>query len=84
MKRLCKHVDIDKLELQYRKLIDEVPQIEQSPRYTLTDQVNDNDQKTFFIQPGHLLVNYDDNLLNTTIRPGIPGPWSASERWIYR
>ena len=81
MKRLCKHINVEELEKQYLKLINKRP--DEKENYVLKDQVN-NDKKTFFLQSGNVLVDYDDNLFNTDMRPGIPGPWSASERWIYR
>lgn len=83
MKRLCKHVDIEKLENQYQKIIENRDSPQDKPEYVLKEQVND-DKKTFFLQSGNMLIDYDDNLIDTDMRPGIPGLWSASERWIYR
>ena len=80
MKRLQK-LDINKLEQQYFEMIED--QKPEPQTYEMKDIAND-DSKTFFIQPGNLLIDYDDNLLDTEIRPSIPGPWSSSERWIYR
>lgn len=84
MKRLKKwsKADIEKLELQYRKLIDKPVDTDES-NYVLKNQVND-DKKTFFLTPGNLLVDYDDNLLSTDMRPGPYSPWSQSDRWIGR
>ena len=82
MKRLCKTIDINRLENQYRELMDKKYVSENKP-LVMKNQVND-EKKTFFIQPGNMLIDYDDNLINTQMRPGIPGFWSSSERWIYR
>jgi hypothetical protein len=84
MKRLKRRskLDIEDLELQYQRLQDDLD-VPEEELYHLENNVN-NDKKTFFIQPGNLLVEYDDNLLDTTMRPGIPGYWQASERWIYK
>ncbi len=82
MKRLCKTIDINRLENQYRELMDKKYVSENKPQ-VMKNQVND-EKKTFFIQPGNMLIDYDDNLINTQMRPGIPGLWSSSERWIYR
>jgi hypothetical protein len=86
LKRLIRQADIDveELELQYLNLQSDLDDDDEEEQlYELKDQVN-NDKKTFFIQPGNLLVEYDDNQYDTTPRPGIPGYWQASERWIYQ
>lgn len=80
MRRLQK-LDVNKLEQQYFKMIEN--QDEEPQNFEMKDLTN-TDSKTFFIQPGNVLVDYDDNLIDTEVRPGIPGPWAASERWIYQ
>jgi hypothetical protein len=83
MKRLRKwsKIDLEELEQQYQRL--QKSEDPEDELYQLENVVND-DKKTFFIQPGNLLVEYDDNLYDTQMRPGIPGYWQASERWIYQ
>ena len=44
---------------------------------------DNNDAKTFLINPQNE-VEYENNQLDTMPRPGIPGPWSSSMRWIGR
>ena len=50
--------------------------------YELKEHTN-NDAKTFLINPTNL-VDYDNDQRDTSPRPGIPGPWASSLRWIGR
>lgn len=51
--------------------------------FKLLDCRNEDDL-TFLIRPDALVVNYDNDQHDTTPRPGTPGPWEASDRWIGR
>ena len=91
MKRLVRlsELDVKKLEEDYLKMIEKEKTSLDSPstKYELKNSTDNedknNDVKTFFISPSNL-VDYDDNLIDTNPRGGIPGPWAASMRWIGR
>jgi len=88
MKRLVRlsAIDIQHLEEEYLKMIERCKKQqyskEEEPSYKL-EPVVDNDKKTFLISPQNL-IEYDDNMTNIMPRPGIPGLWSDSMRWIGR
>jgi len=88
MKRLVRlsAIDIEKMENEYRRMIEQSHKNffnnKENVKYELKEHTN-NDAKTFLINPQNL-VEYDNNQLDTAPRPGIPGPWSSSLRWIGR
>jgi hypothetical protein len=89
MKRLIRlsALDMKKLEEDYLKMIEKENQ-SSSPSnkqtYKLTDKTEMNDDKKTFFPSSGLLIEYDDNQVDTNPRGGIPGPWAASLRWIGR
>ncbi len=85
MKRLIRlsAIDIQKLEDEYMKMIERCKIDRVDNKDYKLKPLEDNDVKTFMISPKNL-VDYDDNLVDTTPRPGIPGLWSDSMRWIYK
>lgn len=89
MKRLVRlsALDMKKLEEDYLKMIEKENQSSSpsnKPTYKLTDKEKMNDDKKTFFPSTGLLVEYDDNLVDTNPRGGIPGPWAASMRWLGR
>jgi hypothetical protein len=88
MKRLVRlsAIDLEKLEEDYLRMIEKDNQSSfpsKEGKYKLPDNKENDDVKTFFPSPSNL-VEYDDNLIDTNPRGGIPGPWAASMRWIGR
>ena len=84
MKRLISFVDIKQLEKEYTRLIDNISRdnSDSSEGILLADERDNNNNLTFFVQPGGMLVEYDDNQLFTDPRPGEQGWYSDSLRWI--
>lgn len=87
MKRLVKlsELDMDELEKEYRRIIEDNEKDfydKGHKNYELKEHTN-NDTKTFLINPTNL-VDYDNDQRDTSPRPGIPGPWASSLRWIGR
>ena len=87
MKRLVKlsEIDVQNLEKEYRRMIEDNEKDfydKGKKNYELQTHEN-NDAKTFLINPQNL-IDYDNNQIDTSPRPGIPGPWASSLRWIGR
>ena len=91
MKRLVKlsAVDMNKLEMEYRRMIED----NERSFFDGNSKTNDknfelkrdenNDAKTFVLNPQNV-VDYENEQLDTNPRPGIPGWWASSMRWIGR
>lgn len=79
--------DMQNLELEYCRMIEKYNKgysDDKNGKFQLKDlDEDDTDKKTFMITTKNL-VDYDDNLTQTNPRPGIPGFWSDSMRWIGR
>ena len=87
MKRLVKlsEIDVQNLEKEYRRMIEDNEKDfydKGKKNYELQTHEN-NDAKTFIINPQNL-IDYDNDQIDTSPRPGIPGPWASSLRWIGR
>lgn len=87
MKRLVKlsEIDVQNLEKEYRRMIEDNEKNfydKGKKNYELQTHEN-NDAKTFLINPQNL-IDYDNDQIDTSPRPGIPGPWASSLRWIGR
>ena len=87
MKRLVKlsEIDVQNLEKEYRRMIEDSEKDfydKGKKNYELQTHEN-NDAKTFLINPQNL-IDYDNDQIDTSPRPGIPGPWASSLRWIGR
>ena len=87
MKRLVKlsEIDVQNLEKEYRRMIEDNEKDfydKGKKNYELQTHEN-NDAKTFLIKPQNL-IDYDNDQIDTSPRPGIPGPWASSLRWIGR
>lgn len=87
MKRLVKlsEIDVQNLEKEYRRMIEDNEKDfydKSKKNYELQTHEN-NDAKTFLINPQNL-IDYDNDQIDTSPRPGIPGPWASSLRWIGR
>lgn len=87
MKRLVKlsEIDVQNLEKEYCRMIEDNEKDfydKGKKNYELQTHEN-NDAKTFLINPQNL-IDYDNDQIDTSPRPGIPGPWASSLRWIGR
>ena len=87
MKRLVKlsEIDVQNLEKEYRRMIEDNEKDfydKGKKNYELQTHEN-NDAKTFLINPQNLM-DYDNDQIDTSPRPGIPGPWASSLRWVGR
>ena len=87
MKRLVKlsEIDVQNLEKEYRRMIEDNEKDfydKGKKNYELQTHEN-NDAKTFLINPQNL-IDYDNDQIDTSPRPGIPSPWASSLRWIGR
>lgn len=91
MKRLIKlsELDINNLEMEYRRMIEDNERSyfdggkEENDKNFELKQHENNDAKTFVLNPQNV-VDYENEQLDTNPRPGIPGWWASSMRWIGR
>ena len=87
LKRLIKlsDIDISKLEQEYQKMIldnEKSSYDNRNKKFELQDHHN-SDAKTFLVNPQNL-IDYENEQNDTSPRPGIPGWWASSMRWLGR
>lgn len=78
--------DMKNLEQEYCRMIERYNKgysNDGNGKFELKSHDDVEDKKTFMITTRNL-IDYDDNMTQTTPRPGIPGLWSDSMRWIGR
>lgn len=83
-RRLCRSTPLVDLETEYQRLMRSVDLDDLGDaNYHLLDDES-TDRRTFMLAPMAKLVEYEDTQYDTPPRPGIPGLWMDSLRWIGR